>query len=42
MVIIGIDPHPGSHTVAIVDQNGRSLDYLKIPNDNSSEAFKQP
>lgn len=33
MVIIGIDPHPGSHTVAIVDQNGRSLDYLKIPND---------
>jgi len=35
MVIIGIDPHPGSHTAAVLDKNGKVLNHLSIVNDKA-------
>jgi hypothetical protein len=32
MVIIGIDPHPESHTAVALDQNGKRLGHLTISN----------
>jgi transposase len=32
VIIIGLDPHPGSHTVAALDSNGSSLANLTVPN----------
>lgn len=32
MVIIGIDPHPGSHTAAALDETGKVLGYLTLEN----------
>ena len=37
MVIIGIDPHPGSHTAAALDEQGRVLDHCTVA--NSSEGW---
>ena len=39
MITIGLDPHPGSHTVVALDENGTSLGYLKVP--DCSEGIKQ-
>ena len=33
MVIIGIDPHPDSHTAAALDDNGKVLGQLVVLND---------
>jgi transposase len=33
MVIIGIDPHPGSHTGAALDETGKVLGYITVEND---------
>lgn len=33
MVIIGIDPHPGSHTAASLDKQGKVLAHLSVTND---------
>ena len=35
MVIIGIDPHPGSHTAAALDENGKVLGHLTVSNDKA-------
>src|SRR4051794_31390248 len=32
MIILGLDPHPGSHTVVALDSNGRLLANLTVPN----------
>lgn len=32
MITIGLDPHPGSHTVVALDENGTSLGFLKVSN----------
>ncbi len=32
MVIIGIDPHPGSHTAAALDETGKVLGHLTVQN----------
>ena len=32
MIILGLDPHPASHTVAALDSNGASLANLTVPN----------
>ncbi len=32
MVIIGVDPHPGTHTAAVLDINGKELAYLTVEN----------
>ena len=32
MVIIGVDPHPGTHTAAALDMNGKELAYLTVEN----------
>jgi transposase len=36
-VVIGLDPHPGSHTAAALDQQGRSLAHLTINNTPAGE-----
>lgn len=33
MTIIGIDPHPGSHTAAALDKNGKVLGHKTVKND---------
>jgi len=33
MTIIGIDPHPGSHTAAALDKNGKILGHKTVNND---------
>lgn len=33
MVIIGVDPHPGSHTVAAMDAQGKVLGHCTVEND---------
>lgn len=33
MIIIGIDPHPGSHTAAALDKNGAVLGFKTVNND---------
>ena len=33
MVIIGVDPHPQSHTAAALDKQGKVLDHLTVEND---------
>jgi transposase len=38
MVIIGVDPHPGSHTAAALDPNGMLLDNLSVSNDQAGLA----
>lgn len=35
MVIVGIDPHPKSHTAAVLDKNGSVLNYLTVSNDKA-------
>ena len=32
MVIIGVDPHPSTHTAATLDTNGKALAYFKVDN----------
>jgi transposase len=32
MITIGLDPHPGTHTVVALDDNGASLEHLTVPN----------
>lgn len=32
MITLGMDPHPGSHTVAALDFNGSLLGSIKVPN----------
>jgi transposase len=32
MITLGLDPHPGSHTVVALDSNGRLLANLTVPN----------
>lgn len=32
MIIIGVDPHPGSHTAAALDENGTTLGALRVDN----------
>lgn len=38
MVIIGVDPHPGSHTAAALDPNGMLLDTLSVSNNGAGLA----
>jgi hypothetical protein len=33
MITIGLDPHPDSHTIAALDQNGTTLAVLTVAND---------
>ena len=33
MITIGLDPHPDSHTVAALDENGTTLKSLTVSND---------
>ncbi len=33
MVTIGLDPHPDSHTVAALEDNGTTLAFLTVTND---------
>ena len=33
MITIGLDPHPDSHTVAALDENGTTLASLTVSND---------
>ena len=33
MVTIGVDPHPGSHTAAALDRNGKFLASITVEND---------
>jgi transposase len=35
MVIIGVDPHPGSHTAAALDETGKVLGHLTLQNDEA-------
>ena len=35
MVIIGIDPHPGSHTVVVLGKQGQVLDHVTVMNDQA-------
>lgn len=35
MVIIGVDPHPASHTAAVLDENGKILDHKTVHNDQA-------
>ena len=39
MITLGLDPHPGSHTVVALDNNGASLGHLAVP--NTPEGLKQ-
>lgn len=32
MITLGLDPHPGSHTVAVLDSNGCLLVNVRVPN----------
>ena len=32
MITLGLDPHPGTHTVVALDENGASLGHLAVPN----------
>lgn len=32
MITIGLDPHPGTHTVVALDENGARLGHLSVPN----------
>ena len=32
MITIGLDPHPDSHTVAALDENGVAIRSIKVPN----------
>ena len=32
MIILGVDPHPASHTVVALDESGVSLGHLTVPN----------
>lgn len=32
MITLGLDPHPGSHTVVALDDNGVSMGHLTVPN----------
>lgn len=32
MITLGMDPHPGSHTIAALDSNGSLLGSIKVPN----------
>ena len=33
MITLGLDPHPDSHTVAALDENGTTLASLTVTND---------
>lgn len=39
MTIIGVDPHPKSHTVVAIDDSGKVLDQLTL--DNTDEGLKE-
>ena len=39
MITLGMDPHPGSHTVAALDFNGSLLGSIKVP--NTSQGIEQ-
>lgn len=42
MVIIGVDPHPGSHTAAALEETGKVLGHLTITNsDTGLSEFEQ-
>jgi len=30
--MIGVDPHPGTHTAVALDMNGKELAYLTVEN----------
>jgi hypothetical protein len=32
MITLGLDPHPSTHTVVALDENGASLGHLAVPN----------
>ena len=32
MITVGLDPHPASHTVVALDENGALLGHLTAPN----------
>src|SRR5687767_3404848 len=32
MITLGLDPHPSTHTVVALDENGASLGHLTVPN----------
>ena len=32
MITLGLDPHPGTHTIVALDENGASLGQLIVPN----------
>jgi len=36
MITLGLDPHPDSHTVAALDENGTPLASLTVSNDTES------
>ena len=38
MITIGLDPHPDSHTVAALNENGSVLASLKVSNDAKETA----
>ncbi len=39
MITLGLDPHPGSHTVVALDNNGAALGHVAVP--NTPEGLKQ-
>ena len=41
MITLGLDPHPGSHTVAALDKNGASLAHLAVPNTPDGAALPE-
>ena len=32
MITLGLDPHPGTHTVVAMNENGATQGYLAVPN----------
>ncbi len=42
MIILGLDPPPGSHTVAALDANGSSLANLTVPNTPAGLVERHP
>jgi len=38
MITLGLDPHPGSHTVAALDKNGTRLAHITVPNNSQGLA----
>ncbi len=38
MITLGLDPHPDSHTIAALDENGMTLAFLTVSNDAAGSA----